>query len=153
MSPVEIKVDRSEFLDPREIDKPLIAFKEFLYPELQQSGPKSYMVSDLKTCYFMTKRSPVFSGKKILKRFQNSPERMVRTLNLQDGFALMDIPPATFVESFPDNFVVCWKSAIRNIAGNVLVPVVRAKGDSVIVYWHLLYDWKFPNPYYRLDAN
>ncbi|MFA7193351.1 MAG: hypothetical protein WC087_00310 [Candidatus Paceibacterota bacterium] len=153
MEPIEIKVDRSEFLDPTKIEKPLLSFKEFLYPELQQSGPESYKVSDLEPIYFTTdQRELIFSGKEILKRFQSLPDEIERTLNLQDGFALMDLSPKTFSERFPENFVACWKSAIRNIAGNELVPIIRAKGDSVVCYWHGLYAWRFESPYYRFAA-
>lgn len=156
MRPVDIviKVDRSEFLDPTKIEKPLLSFKEFLYPELQQSGPENYRVSSLEECYFRgeTRASRVFSGREILERFQGWTDQMERTLNLQDGFALMDIPPKIFVESFRDNFVPCWKSAIKNNAGNTLVPVVIAKGDSVVCYWHWVYDWRFQNHYYRFPG-
>lgn len=140
-----IRVDRSEVIDPTQIEKPLLAFESFFDADLQRTGPDHYVLADLYSPLSFVEK-PITSGTEIFS-WLLSEGILEKCLNLQDALAISEqASKDEFLEFVPENFLPCWKSVVLNKYGNELVPVVRAKGDSLVVYWHWVFNWKFPSP-------
>jgi molybdopterin converting factor small subunit len=126
--------------------------KERLHKKLELSGPSEYDIGTIEEWYHPEQENGVVKGE-VIYTYQADKDMLKDQLSLADLLAIKTKGIVFFRRYYFGKAVFGWKSVVRDVDDDLLVPYLIEYGGEVILFWYWLgEDWDSSYPALRFAS-